>query len=55
MRCLRAQKFAITQYRDVEKPNVHSVKCPDKPIHIGETGWATVSNGFYGEWVKSNR
>jgi hypothetical protein len=20
----------------------------DKPIHIGETGWATVSNGFYG-------
>jgi len=19
-----------------------------KPIHIGETGWATVSNGFYG-------
>ena len=20
----------------------------DKPIHLGETGWATVSNGFYG-------
>ena len=20
----------------------------NKPIHIGETGWATVSNGFYG-------
>jgi hypothetical protein len=20
----------------------------DKPIHIGETGWATVSDGFYG-------
>ena len=21
----------------------------DKPIHIGETGWATASNGFYGQ------
>jgi hypothetical protein len=20
----------------------------DKPIHIGETGWATISNGYYG-------
>jgi hypothetical protein len=20
----------------------------DKPVHIGETGWATVSDGFYG-------
>ena len=44
---LRAQKFAITQYRDV-KAYVHSL-CPDKPVHIGETGWATVSNGFYGK------
>jgi hypothetical protein len=21
----------------------------DKPVHIGETGWATISNEFYGE------
>ncbi len=43
---LRAQKFAISQYRDV-KAYVESL-CPGKPVHIGETGWATVSSGFYG-------
>ncbi len=43
---LRAQKFAITQYRDV-KAYVERIS-PDKPVHIGETGWATISNGFYG-------
>ena len=43
---LRAQKFAITQFRDV-KAYVESIS-PGKPVHIGETGWATVSNGFYG-------
>ncbi|WP_339624873.1 glycosyl hydrolase family 17 [uncultured Winogradskyella sp.] len=44
---LRAQKFAMRQYRDV-KAYVDSVSA-NKPVHIGETGWATVSNGFYGK------
>lgn len=44
---LRAQKFAMKQYRDV-KAYVDSVAV-NKPVHIGETGWASVSNGFYGK------
>lgn len=42
----RAQKFAINHYDSVknymESLDVH------KPIHIGETGWASFSNGHYG-------
>jgi exo-beta-1,3-glucanase (GH17 family) len=42
----RALEFAQAQYRKVSE-YVRSVGA-DKPIHIGETGWATVSNGHYG-------
>ncbi|MFZ4105732.1 glycosyl hydrolase family 17 protein [Flavobacterium sp.] len=42
----RAQEFAETQYTNVKK-YVNSVS-PNKPIHIGETGWASSSDGFYG-------
>lgn len=42
----RALEFAQKQYRNVSA-YVHSID-PKKPIHIGETGWATVSNGYYG-------
>lgn len=43
---LRAKKFAMDQYKAVAA-YVKSVGV-DKPIHIGETGWATISDGFYG-------
>ncbi|MEM9857813.1 MAG: glycosyl hydrolase family 17 protein [Bacteroidota bacterium] len=43
---LRAKKFAQDQYDSV-KSYVKSIGV-DKPIHIGETGWATVSDGHYG-------
>lgn len=43
---LRARDFAIAQYNDVKK-YMESLGV-DKPIHIGETGWATISNGYYG-------
>ena len=43
---LRALEFAKTQYQNVSD-YVHSV-APGKPVHIGETGWATVSSGHYG-------
>ena len=42
----RAGEFAAGQYNYV-KQYMLSLGI-DKPIHIGETGWATVSNGFYG-------
>ncbi len=42
----RAGEFAIGQYKDVRQ-YILSLGI-DKPIHIGETGWATTSNGFYG-------
>ncbi len=42
----RAQEFAEMQYTNV-KNYVNSVS-PNKPIHIGETGWASSSDGFYG-------
>ena len=42
----RAGEFAAGQYNDV-KQYMLSLGI-DKPIHIGETGWATVSNGYYG-------
>lgn len=41
-----AQEFAKMQYENV----VNYVKSinPKKPVHIGETGWASSSDGFYG-------
>lgn len=44
---LRASDYAISQYESV----VTYVKGlgVDKPVHIGETGWATVSNEHYGD------
>ncbi len=42
----RARDYAKSQYRSVvEYMKVLGV---DKPVHIGETGWASVSNGHYG-------
>lgn len=42
----RSRDYAKSQYRSViEYMKVIGV---DKPVHIGETGWASVSNGFYG-------
>ncbi|MCZ8355417.1 MAG: glycosyl hydrolase family 17 [Cyclobacteriaceae bacterium] len=43
---LRARDFAKTQYENVKK-YMASVGV-NKPIHIGETGWASTSDGFYG-------
>ena len=43
---LRARNYAKHQYESVKK-YMESLGV-NKPIHIGETGWATVSNGFYG-------
>lgn len=43
---IRAKKFAMSQYNAVSD-YVKSID-PEKSIHIGETGWATVSNGHYG-------
>jgi exo-beta-1,3-glucanase (GH17 family) len=42
----RALGFAKAQYDSVS--NYMKSIGVDKPIHIGETGWATVSNGYYG-------
>lgn len=42
----RAVEFAKAQYNSVS--NYMKSIGVDKPIHIGETGWATTSNGFYG-------
>jgi len=43
---MRARDFAKTQYDSV-RSYMESIGV-EKPIHIGETGWATVSDGFYG-------
>lgn len=43
---LRARDFAVAQYQGV-KNYVESLGI-EKDIHIGETGWATVSNQQYG-------
>lgn len=43
---IRAQLFAQKQYENV-KAYVHTIS-PNKPIHIGEMGWASSSDGFYG-------
>jgi exo-beta-1,3-glucanase (GH17 family) len=43
---LRAKNYAISQYQSV----VDYMKSlgNDKPIHIGETGWATIASSSYG-------
>lgn len=43
---LRAVAFAKSQYDSVAM--YVKMLGVSKPIHIGETGWATVSDGFYG-------
>ncbi len=43
---LRSFEYAKSQYESVS--NYMKSIGANKPIHIGETGWATVSNGFYG-------
>ncbi|MBT8321136.1 MAG: glycosyl hydrolase family 17 [Eudoraea sp.] len=43
---IRAKETAISKYDSVSN-YVKSLGL-DKPIHIGETGWATVSSGYYG-------
>ena len=43
---VRANKFAQNQYQIVNA-YVKSLGI-DKPVHIGESGWATISDGFYG-------
>ncbi|RED48994.1 glycosyl hydrolase family 17 protein [Seonamhaeicola aphaedonensis] len=43
----RSLEFAKKQYDSVT--NYMKSLGVNKPIHIGETGWATVSNGHYGE------
>ncbi len=43
---LRARDYGVAQYHSTAA-YLKSVGV-DKPIHIGETGWASSSNGFYG-------
>ncbi|WP_340202431.1 glycosyl hydrolase family 17 protein [Ascidiimonas sp. W6] len=43
---LRAKEFAMAQYDSIS--NYMKSLGVDKPIHIGETGWASISNGHYG-------
>jgi exo-beta-1,3-glucanase (GH17 family) len=43
---LRAKDYAITQYKNVK--NYMESLGVNKPIHIGETGWASFSDGHYG-------
>lgn len=43
---LRSRDYAIAQYKSVET-YIKNLGI-EKPIHIGETGWASASNGFYG-------
>ena len=43
---LRAKDFAKMQYDSVA--NYVKSLGVEKPIHIGETGWASSSDGFYG-------
>lgn len=42
----RARDYAISQYQNTAD-YIKSLGV-DKPIHIGETGWASASNGHYG-------
>ena len=43
---LRAKEMAISKYDSVS--NYVKSLGVEKPIHIGETGWASVSSGYYG-------
>lgn len=43
---LRAKDYAISQYDSVF--NYMKNLGVNKPIHIGETGWASLSDGYYG-------
>lgn len=43
---LRAKEYAITQTQNVK--NYMESLGVNKPIHIGETGWASFSSGHYG-------
>ena len=43
----RARDYAKLQYKNTAD-YIYSLGI-NKPIHIGETGWATFSNGFYGQ------
>ncbi|PWN06400.1 glycosyl hydrolase family 17 [Rhodohalobacter mucosus] len=43
---LRSLDYAISQYESVVD-YMQSIGV-DKPVHIGETGWATISNEYYG-------
>lgn len=42
----RAVEYARSQYYATQK--YVSAIDPTKPVHIGETGWASLSSGFYG-------
>ncbi len=44
---LRAKSYIISEYQAVEQ-YLDSLGI-EKPIHIGETGWASSSDGFYGD------
>jgi exo-beta-1,3-glucanase (GH17 family) len=44
---LRARDYAVSQYQSVVD-YMRSLGV-DKPVHVGETGWATVSNEHYGD------
>ena len=44
---LRARDYAISQYRSVVA-YMKSIGV-NKPVHIGETGWATMDNHLYGD------
>ena len=44
---LRAKKYAMSQY-DAVKTYMEGLGV-NKPIHIGETGWASFSDGYYGK------
>ncbi|MFN4080026.1 MAG: glycosyl hydrolase family 17 protein [Saprospiraceae bacterium] len=44
---LRARDYAKAQYEQVVR-YMESIGV-NKPVHIGETGWATQCNGFYGD------
>jgi exo-beta-1,3-glucanase (GH17 family) len=44
---IRSRDYAISQYESVVT-YMQSLGV-DKPVHIGETGWATESNEFYGD------
>ncbi len=43
----RAKDYAISQYESVVE-YMQSLGI-NKPVHIGETGWATISNEYYGD------